>query len=70
MDDQGQQRNWRRIWPWIGLVLIAYLVPFAMWVVDTVFNAGSRYNSLGRGAHDLFQTVYWPMLELIRILFY
>jgi len=68
MGEPGERSRWR-FWPWLGLVLIIYLFPFAVWVFDGMFYDGSHYQSLGGGAHHLFQTVYWPLLELIRMLF-
>jgi hypothetical protein len=62
------ERRWR-FWPWVGLVLIAYLLPFAVWVFDGMFYNSSHYQSLGREAHHCFQVIYWPLLQIIRILF-
>jgi hypothetical protein len=59
----------RRIWPWAGLILIAYLFPFAVWVFDGMFYHGRHYQSLGGEAHHLFQVIYWPLLQIIRSLF-
>ena len=36
------ERRWR-FWPWVGLVLIAYLLPFAVWVFDGMFYGSSHY---------------------------
>ena len=59
----------RRFWPWVGLILIGYLFPFAVWVFDAMFYDGRHYQSLGLEAHHCFQAVYWPLLHLIRKLF-
>jgi hypothetical protein len=62
------EQRWR-FWPWVGLVVIAYLLPFAVWVFDGMFYAGRHYQSLGSDAHHCFQAVYWPLLQIIRSLF-
>ena len=66
---EPNERRGRRFWPWLGIAVIVYLFPFAVWVLDGMFYGGRHYQSLGRETHTLFQTVYWPLLEIIRALF-